>query len=230
VRRSLAGRRGNDRPRPRPHDDLRPCRRLPRPCGVALPGVLHSADPHPHTRRALARTVGDFWRWADDHGVNSIEIVSSVHVAAWVEQLGREVSPPTRETASPCGLDGVRPAGRGRGGAAVRPGRRSCAELRDAFDPKAPRHGRGSRVARSLPTNSGSAPVADPVSRTVIPGRSALGARRGRGSIDASTRREADGSPSLACGSPGTTAAFAVTVAIGLSHSRCRTTGPRMIP
>lgn len=50
---------------------------------------------NPHTRRAYARAVGDFCHWAEAHGVRSIETVSSVHVAAWVEGLGREVSPPT---------------------------------------------------------------------------------------------------------------------------------------
>jgi site-specific recombinase XerD len=48
-----------------------------------------------HTRRAYARAVGDFCRWAERRGVRSIETVSSVHVAAWVEGLKREVSPPT---------------------------------------------------------------------------------------------------------------------------------------
>lgn len=50
---------------------------------------------NPQTRRAYARAVGDFCRWAEAHGIRSIETVSSVHVAAWVERLGREVSPPT---------------------------------------------------------------------------------------------------------------------------------------
>lgn len=50
---------------------------------------------NPHTRRAYARAVGDFCRWAEGHGVRSIETVSSLHVAAWVEGLGRDVSPPT---------------------------------------------------------------------------------------------------------------------------------------
>lgn len=50
---------------------------------------------NPNTRRAYGRAVGDFCRWAEAHGLTSIETVSSVHVAAWVEQLGREVSPPT---------------------------------------------------------------------------------------------------------------------------------------
>ena len=50
---------------------------------------------NPHTRRAYARAVGGFCRWAEARGIPSIETVSSVHVAAWVEGLGREVSPPT---------------------------------------------------------------------------------------------------------------------------------------
>ena len=50
---------------------------------------------NPNTRRAYGRAVGDFCRWAEAHGLTSIENVSSVHVAAWVEQLGREVSAPT---------------------------------------------------------------------------------------------------------------------------------------
>lgn len=50
---------------------------------------------NPNTRRAYGRAVGDFCRWAEAHGIASLENVSSVHVAAWVEQLGREVSPPT---------------------------------------------------------------------------------------------------------------------------------------
>jgi site-specific recombinase XerD len=48
-----------------------------------------------HTRKAYARAVGGFCRWASAHGVRSIEAVSSVHVAAWVEELSRAVSPPT---------------------------------------------------------------------------------------------------------------------------------------
>ena len=50
---------------------------------------------NPNTRRAYASAVGGFCRWAEAHGIRSIETVSSVHVAAWVEGLGREVSPPT---------------------------------------------------------------------------------------------------------------------------------------
>ena len=50
---------------------------------------------NPNTRRAYGRAVGDFCRWAEAHGLISIENVSSVHVAAWVERLCRDVSPPT---------------------------------------------------------------------------------------------------------------------------------------
>lgn len=50
---------------------------------------------NPNTRRAYMRAVGDFCRWAEEKGQHSIETVSSVHVAAYVEHLGRHVSPPT---------------------------------------------------------------------------------------------------------------------------------------
>lgn len=50
---------------------------------------------NPNTRRAYTGAVGGFCRWAEGKGVRSLETVSSVHVAAWVEQLGRDVSPPT---------------------------------------------------------------------------------------------------------------------------------------
>lgn len=50
---------------------------------------------NPHTRKAYAKAVGGFCHWAEAHDLRSIETVSSVHVAAWVEDLGREVSPPT---------------------------------------------------------------------------------------------------------------------------------------
>jgi site-specific recombinase XerD len=50
---------------------------------------------NPNTRKAYVKAVGGFCRWAEAHGLRSIETISSVHVAAWVEELGREVSPPT---------------------------------------------------------------------------------------------------------------------------------------
>jgi integrase/recombinase XerC len=48
-----------------------------------------------HTRRAYARAVGEFLGWCDARGVTSIAGVQPLHVAAWVEQLGRHVSVPT---------------------------------------------------------------------------------------------------------------------------------------
>jgi len=50
---------------------------------------------NPHTRRAYARAVGEFLGWCDARGVVSIAAVQPLHVAAWIEELGREVSVPT---------------------------------------------------------------------------------------------------------------------------------------
>jgi integrase/recombinase XerD len=43
-----------------------------------------------HTRRAYGRAVSEFCAWLETHGVPSIVAVSSLHVAAYVETLGRE--------------------------------------------------------------------------------------------------------------------------------------------
>ena len=48
-----------------------------------------------HTRRAYARAAGDFLEWCEERGVGSIATVQPLHVAAWIEALGREVSVPT---------------------------------------------------------------------------------------------------------------------------------------
>jgi len=48
-----------------------------------------------HTRRAYARAASEFLSWCANHGVTSIGVVQPLHVAAWVEMLGREVSTPT---------------------------------------------------------------------------------------------------------------------------------------
>ena len=50
---------------------------------------------NPNTRRAYARAVGDFLTWLEGAGVASIAAVSSVHVAAYVEDLGRRQSAPS---------------------------------------------------------------------------------------------------------------------------------------
>lgn len=50
---------------------------------------------NPHTRRAYARAVGEFCAWLDTYGLPSITAVSSIHIAAYVEELGRSHSAPT---------------------------------------------------------------------------------------------------------------------------------------
>ena len=80
------------------------------PSGFALPALVASGDDraqlrfleffavtirNPNTRRAYARAAGEFLAWCDARGVTSIAGVQPLHVAAWVEQLGREVSVPT---------------------------------------------------------------------------------------------------------------------------------------
>ena len=75
-----------------------------------LPALIASADDraqvrfleffvvtirNTHTRRAYARAAGEFLAWCEARGVGSIADVQPLHVAAWVEQLGREVSVPT---------------------------------------------------------------------------------------------------------------------------------------
>src|SRR3954451_3835158 len=49
---------------------------------------------NPHTRRAYVRAVGAFCAWLEDHGVRSIA-AGSIHVAAYVEDLGHRHSAPT---------------------------------------------------------------------------------------------------------------------------------------
>lgn len=80
------------------------------PPALALPALVASADErgqlrfleffavtirNAHTRRAYARAASEFLGWCDARGVTSIAGVQPLHVAAWVEQLGRKVSVPT---------------------------------------------------------------------------------------------------------------------------------------
>ncbi len=48
-----------------------------------------------NTRRAYAKAVGEFCAWLEGHGLPSIVAVSSIHIAAYVEELGRSHSVPT---------------------------------------------------------------------------------------------------------------------------------------
>lgn len=82
---------------------------LPPPVRV-LPALVAAADDraqvrfleffavtirNPHTRRAYARAAGEFLAWCQARGVVSIADVQPLHVAAWIEMLGRDVSAPT---------------------------------------------------------------------------------------------------------------------------------------
>lgn len=82
---------------------------LPSPA-FTLPALVASADDraqrrfleffavtirNAHTRRAYARAAGEFLAWCEARGVATIAAVQPLHVAAWIEALGREVSAPT---------------------------------------------------------------------------------------------------------------------------------------
>src|SRR3546814_9471121 len=77
---------------------------LPSPA-LVLPALIAAADErarlrfleffavtirNPHTRRAYARAAGDFLAWCEARGVASLAGVQPLHVAAWVEAMGRE--------------------------------------------------------------------------------------------------------------------------------------------
>ena len=48
-----------------------------------------------HTRRAYSRAVGEFLAWCESVGVTSLAAVRPLHVAAWIEMQGREISAPS---------------------------------------------------------------------------------------------------------------------------------------
>jgi site-specific recombinase XerC len=77
---------------------------------AALPGILVASEPlaqrrfleffaanirNPHTRRAYARAAVDFLSFGTRHGIGSLGQIQPIHVAAWIEQIGREQSVPT---------------------------------------------------------------------------------------------------------------------------------------
>jgi integrase/recombinase XerC len=83
----------------------------PRPSSAAkTPAIIAAAGDHAqtrfweffaanirnrHTRRAYAQAVREFLIWCERAGVASITDVQPLHVAAYVEELGRERSAPT---------------------------------------------------------------------------------------------------------------------------------------
>lgn len=50
---------------------------------------------NPNTRRAYARAVGDFCAWMEARGLPSIAAVGSIHIAAYVDELGQHHAAPT---------------------------------------------------------------------------------------------------------------------------------------
>ena len=48
-----------------------------------------------HTRRAYLTAMRRFSGWCDGHGIRQLADVQPIHVAAFVKELGQEVSPPT---------------------------------------------------------------------------------------------------------------------------------------
>jgi hypothetical protein len=71
---------------------------------------------NPNTRTAYLRAVSDFFGWTDRVGLKRLETLEPVHVAAYIEQLGKTHSAPKRQATPGGSSDAVRLAG-------CRPGR-----------------------------------------------------------------------------------------------------------
>lgn len=54
-----------------------------------------AAIRNPNTRRAYARATTDFLTWCHRHGVTDLAAIAPIHVAGWVEELGRDLAAPT---------------------------------------------------------------------------------------------------------------------------------------
>jgi site-specific recombinase XerD len=80
------------------------------PAGIELPAIVNRAGMlaarrflefftvnirNLNTRAAYARAAGEFLRWCEDRGITRIEDVQPVHVAGYIEQLGKQRSAPT---------------------------------------------------------------------------------------------------------------------------------------
>src|SRR5271169_4031153 len=50
---------------------------------------------NPNTRAAYARAAGAFLRWCEGQRIGELGRIQPVHVAAYIEQLGREMSAAT---------------------------------------------------------------------------------------------------------------------------------------
>src|SRR5690242_19075590 len=51
--------------------------------------------PKDHTRRAYFGAAGRFSAWCLRHGIIDLAAVQPIHVAAWIQELGRDRSRPT---------------------------------------------------------------------------------------------------------------------------------------
>ena len=80
------------------------------PAGLALPALIERAGKpaarrflefftvnirNPNTRAAYGRAAGAFLNWCEEHGLSELQQLQPVHVAAYIEQLGRTRSAPT---------------------------------------------------------------------------------------------------------------------------------------
>lgn len=83
---------------------------LPPATGPVLPAIVAAAGHatrkrffeffaaairNPQTRRAYLRGTTDFLAWCAERGVTELGQIAPLHVAGWIEMLGREVSVPT---------------------------------------------------------------------------------------------------------------------------------------
>jgi site-specific recombinase XerD len=50
---------------------------------------------NPNTRRSYVKSTGEFLRWCEDRGARSLDAITPIHVAGWIEQLTGTHSTPT---------------------------------------------------------------------------------------------------------------------------------------
>lgn len=79
------------------------------PSAIALPMMIAANVPtkrrfiefftanirNHNTRRSYAKAAGEFMEWCEERGVSTLPAVQPLHVAAWVEHLGRSHAVPT---------------------------------------------------------------------------------------------------------------------------------------
>ena len=50
---------------------------------------------NPNTRAAYARAAAEFLHWCERQGMGGLDEVEPVHVATYIEQLGKRMKPPS---------------------------------------------------------------------------------------------------------------------------------------